>query len=93
MSTLTVVWYAAVIGIAFQVHFFVWAGLDLAVRGPAPGPWDAVFHGVSLITWSVLGWMAYRGRKQGRKPAEWMVMAMALLVWATLGTMFLAIRA
>jgi hypothetical protein len=37
--------------------------------------------------------MAYRGRKQGRKPAEWMVMAMALLVWVTLGAMLLAVRA
>jgi hypothetical protein len=50
MSTLTAVWYAAVIGIAFQVHFFVWAGLSLAVGGPAPRPWDAAFHEVSLIT-------------------------------------------
>lgn len=93
MRMLTVLWYAAVIGVAFQVHFFVWAGLSLAVGGHAPRPWDGVFHGVSLIAWSVLGWIAYRGRRQGHKPAEWVMMSMALLVWVVLGTTFLAIRA
>jgi hypothetical protein len=93
LRTLTAVWYAAVIGVAFQVHFFVWEGLGLAVGGPPPRVSEWVFHGVSLVAWLVLGRIAYQGRKQGRKPAEWAVMAMALLVCAALGAMILAVRA
>ena len=87
--TLALVWYAAVIGAAFQVNFFFWQGMALIIGGPAPEPRESFVRGCYLAAWCVIGGIAYHGRRTGRKPSSWAVMGMAIMVWLTLGALML----